>query len=372
MPDSLYRKLQEHLNTLPMGFPAAESGVDIALLKKMYEPEEAQLTLALTPLPQLPEEMAKKMGMEANECEQRLDRMGKRGLLITTTHDGRRHYVLAPYIVGTYEYQLNRMDKEYTDLHNQYMMEAMGMEVFGSQTSLFRIVPVEKSVESFQEILPHDVVKKKIMEADRIAVTECLCRVKSKAEGRGCDHPLKTCLTLNRCADFYLENDLRAEEITKEEALAVMEMADREGLVTQTQNSAGDLDYICNCCKCSCGIMSTIVHLGLYTQLTKASYRCTPDHDKCIGCGTCIDRCIFKAIRIIDGKASIHPAKCMGCGLCTTTCPEEAAQLSKRDPDQMPDVPKSVQAMYDRIKAEKGRPESFHSFTEIDRARNMD
>jgi len=371
MPDSLYRKLQEHLNKLPMGFPAAESGVDIALLKKMYEPEEAEMTLALTPAPQHAEQLADKTGLSAEECGQRLDRMGKRGLLITTELDGRRHYVLAPYIVGTYEYQLNRMDKEYTDLHNQYMMEAMGLEVFGGETSLFRIVPVEKSVESFQEILPHDVVKAKIMEADRIAVTECLCRVKSKAEGRGCDHPLKTCLTLNRCADFYLENDLRATEITKEEALAVMEMADREGLVTQTQNSAGDLDYICNCCKCSCGIMSTIVHLGLYNQLTKASYINTPDVDTCTGCGTCIERCMFKAIRIIDGKASVHPVKCMGCGLCTTTCPEGAAQLSKRDPEQMPDVPESVQAMYDRIQKEKSRPMPFHSFTEIEKARGL-
>lgn len=372
MPDSVYRKLQEHLNTLPMGFPATQSGVEIALLKKMYEPEEARLTLALTPAPQRPDQVAQKTGLSPGECEQRLSRMGKRGLLITTEHDGTRHYVLAPYIVGTYEYQLNRMDKEYTDLHNRYMMEAMGLEVFGAKTSLFRIVPVEKSVESFQEILPHDVVKRKIMEADRIAVTECLCRVKSKAEGRGCDHPLKTCLTLNRCADFYLANDLRAEEITKEAALAVMELADREGLVTQTQNSAGDIDYICNCCLCSCGIMSTIVHLGLYSQITKASYINTPDLSACTGCGTCLGRCMFKAIRITDGKASVHPAKCMGCGLCTTTCPEGAAQLTKRDPGQMPEVPESVQAMYDRIRAEKGRPATFHSFSEIAKARSVE
>lgn len=365
MPDSVYRKLQEHLNQLPMGFPPTESGVDIALLKKMYEPEEAELTLSLTPAPQRADQVAEKTGTDAEACKAKLDRMGKRGLLITTTVNGERHYVLAPYIVGTYEYQINRLDREYTDLHNQYMMEAMGLEVFGGKTSLFRIVPVEKSVESVQEILPHDVVKTKILEADRIALTDCLCRLKSKAEGRGCDHPVRTCLSLNRCADFFIENDLRAEEISKEEALAIMDMADREGLVTQTQNSAGDLDYICNCCKCSCGIMATVVHLGLHNQLTKASYINTPDTEACTGCGTCLDRCMFKAIRIIDGKASIHPNKCMGCGLCTTTCPEGAAKLTKRTPEQMPDVPESVQAMYDRIQAEKGRPEAFHSFTEI-------
>lgn len=91
MPDSVYRKLQEHLNQLPMGFPPTESGVEIALLKKMFEPLEAKLALALTPAPQRAEQVAPLAGLEAEACTGHLDRMGKRGLLITTAIEGERH-----------------------------------------------------------------------------------------------------------------------------------------------------------------------------------------------------------------------------------------------------------------------------------------
>lgn len=368
MTDTVFRKLQEHLNKLPMGFPATESGSDIKLLKKMYEPEEAELALELSTLPATAADIAGKNGGNTEEIEAALKRMGKRGLLITTTIDNTTNFILAPYIVGTFEYQLNRLDREYIELHNTYMMEAMAFEVFGGKTSLFRIVPVEKSVESAQEILPHEKVREMIMKADNIAVSDCLCRLKAIEEGRGCDHPVRTCLTLNRCADFYIENDLRAERITKDEALAIMDESEKQGLVVHTQNSSGDVDYICNCCKCSCGIMSTIVHFGMHSQLTRASYQCRIDSDLCNGCGTCLDRCIFKAVNLENGVAEINLKNCMGCGLCVSTCPTGAASLEKRPPERQPDVPSSVQEMYDRIQQEKGRPERFYSFSEIETA----
>lgn len=40
--DNIYRKLQHQLDTLPIGFPATNSGVEIRLLKFLFTPEEAQ------------------------------------------------------------------------------------------------------------------------------------------------------------------------------------------------------------------------------------------------------------------------------------------------------------------------------------------
>ena len=37
MSDEIYRKLAKVLDTLPNGFPASESGVEIKLLKKIFE-----------------------------------------------------------------------------------------------------------------------------------------------------------------------------------------------------------------------------------------------------------------------------------------------------------------------------------------------
>ena len=36
-----YRKLQEHLDKMPVGYPATQSGVEINLLKTIFTPEEA-------------------------------------------------------------------------------------------------------------------------------------------------------------------------------------------------------------------------------------------------------------------------------------------------------------------------------------------
>ena len=40
MPD-VYTRLREHLDRLPAGFPATESGVELRILKRLFTPDEA-------------------------------------------------------------------------------------------------------------------------------------------------------------------------------------------------------------------------------------------------------------------------------------------------------------------------------------------
>ena len=42
-----YRRLQEHLDRMPIGYPATKSGVEISLLKTIFTPEEAGVTTHL-------------------------------------------------------------------------------------------------------------------------------------------------------------------------------------------------------------------------------------------------------------------------------------------------------------------------------------
>ena len=44
----IYQKLAAYMHTMPSGFPAAESGVELKMLKRLYTPEEASLFLHLT------------------------------------------------------------------------------------------------------------------------------------------------------------------------------------------------------------------------------------------------------------------------------------------------------------------------------------
>ena len=41
--DHVYRKLQRHLNSQAVGFPATKSGSEIRILKHIFTPQEAQI-----------------------------------------------------------------------------------------------------------------------------------------------------------------------------------------------------------------------------------------------------------------------------------------------------------------------------------------
>ena len=42
-----YRKLQKHLDTMPVGYPSTKSGVEISLLKRIFTPEQAAVAIHL-------------------------------------------------------------------------------------------------------------------------------------------------------------------------------------------------------------------------------------------------------------------------------------------------------------------------------------
>jgi hypothetical protein len=45
--DDDYVKLQKHLNSHPVGFPATKTGAEIRVLKHIFTPEEAEVTTFL-------------------------------------------------------------------------------------------------------------------------------------------------------------------------------------------------------------------------------------------------------------------------------------------------------------------------------------
>lgn len=48
MTTNIYQNLARHLDNLPGGFPAAQSGVEIRILKRLFTPEEAKFAMHLT------------------------------------------------------------------------------------------------------------------------------------------------------------------------------------------------------------------------------------------------------------------------------------------------------------------------------------
>jgi NAD-dependent dihydropyrimidine dehydrogenase PreA subunit len=73
MNQNVYVRLQEFLDELPGGFPSTDSGVEIKILKMLFTPEEARLTLNLREGPEEVSAIAKRAGMDQSEAAEMLE-----------------------------------------------------------------------------------------------------------------------------------------------------------------------------------------------------------------------------------------------------------------------------------------------------------
>ena len=52
------------------------------------------------------------------------------------------------------------------------------------------------------------------------------------------------------------------------------------------------------------------------------------NHEKCIGCGSCVRHCPEHALSIVDGKSTCDRSKCIGCFECMTVCEPKAIEIN--------------------------------------------
>ena len=113
MEQEIYKRLAKHLDNLPGGYPSTESGVELRILKRLFTPEQAELALYLTLLPEEPQSVARRAGLSPDETALRLEEMAKKGLILRQTREtGLVRYMAAQYLVGIWEFQVNNLDKE--------------------------------------------------------------------------------------------------------------------------------------------------------------------------------------------------------------------------------------------------------------------
>ena len=334
--ENINRKLAEHLDKLPGGFRPSETGADIRLLKGLFTPQEAEYATHLTLERENTQTIAKKINLPVNRTEIILEEMSKKGLIISVqSEEGKILYQAAPWVIGIYEFQVNRLDNQFRKNFDDYYSSRVKRS--GPETiPQLRTIPINQSIDPKLEVLPYEQVEKLVRAHDNFAVAPCICRRHAKMNGRGCDALEESCLIFGDFADFYVRTGL-GRSIEQSEVWEILEKANKDNLVLNPTNSK-HVSAICCCCGDCCGILGGLKYHPKPAEAVASSFIAEFDGDACLNCGICLDRCQMQAITAGVDRVSFDADRCIGCGLCVSTCPSNALTLSRK-PENNVSVP---------------------------------
>ncbi|MFX1408704.1 MAG: ATP-binding protein [Promethearchaeota archaeon] len=360
----IYRKLQQHLDKMPIGFPTTKSGSDLRLLQYLFTPEEAEIAMLLKfgwdrDLETIDTiyERVKDKKISKEVLEQKLDSLAKKGLIMFKREGDLKYYGNALLMVGIFEFQVNKLGKfpkEFFKDFHKYFDEAWLREVFKVKAAQLRVVPIEKSIDIEQNISNYDDIAKLIEDSEGpYMVTNCICRQVKDLMEKPCEATSRReiCLGFGFGAKLYIEQGW-GREITKEEVFNILKQNQDDGLVIQPDN-AQELCFICSCCSCCCEGLSRIVKFPNPGELTVSNFVAEVNPESCTGCETCVEICPMNAIIIEDNISKVIQKRCIGCGNCVVRCPSSAIELKKREKEFIP-LP-TMDDLFDKIMQRKIR-----------------
>lgn len=341
----VYRQLQQTLDDMPIGFPPTKSGVEIRLLKRLFTPEEAKIASKLKfawkdkeSLDSIYERL-KPLGYSKEELEKHLDNMISKGAIMGRKEGDKKLYSLALLVIGIFEFQVNKLTKEFIEDLGQYMAEAWGMEAQKIPIPQMRTIPIGLEVDHDIEIANFDNIKQLFNNVDGpFVIIDCVCRQQQEILGEQCHATSRSeaCMGFGHMAKSYIDAGW-GREITREEALEVLKKNEEEGLIFQPGNSQ-KADFVCSCCSCCCGGLRNLKQLPNPADFVTSNYYAEINPDLCTGCGTCIDRCQMEAISQVDDVSIVNRKRCIGCGNCIFVCPDNAILLNKKDRQHVPPI----------------------------------
>ncbi len=367
--DREYRLLQQRLDRNITGAPY--SPVFIQILKLLFAPAEAAIARQIPLRPVAVAQLARKTGLAEARLQEQLQAMAVKGLVFDWEHRGTGYVVLAPVVIGFFEFVFMRtrddLDMaELAKLFEEYMLkdDRFAREVFRESTQLGRTLVREEALPAgdYAEVLDWEKATGIITAAGTIGLSLCACRHKASHLHKACAAPLRTCLTFGNGAGMLIKKGM-AEPVTVNEALQVLATCKQAGLAQIADNVQNAVGFMCNCCGCCCGMLQAIRTFNLQQSVVTSGWLAQMNSTECRGCGLCVEACPVTAISLTAAPAAGRPRAvvaaelCLGCGVCYSACKRGSIRMVKRDRQVV--VPETT---FDRMVAmamERGKLSNF-------------
>lgn len=362
--DLIYKQLHKEIDErMPVGFPAHESGLEIQILKCLFTPDEAEIAINLSALPEPLEKIHKRVkkrgiSISAEKLEESLDNLVEKGAImgggsLFDKKHNRKRYSLAQWAVGIFEYQLGRLTRDFAELANKYSHDVFYKEFHqNDRPTQLHTIPVEKSLSPEYTVGTYDNIRDIIMnKVDKIAIIDCVCRQEYDILEEPCklSETRRCCVMFNDAAVRRIEDGI-GTEVSKEEFFKLLNKFQKEGFVLQPQNNHNP-SYMCVCCGCCCGVLTMAKQFPNPAEYYSSNFYAQSNPELCNGCETCAKQCQMEAITMIDDKAIVDLNRCIGCGNCAAICGQKAITLIKKEKVAVP--PKNQDAMYQKIMMKK-------------------
>jgi ferredoxin len=195
----------------------------------------------------------------------------------------------------------------------------------------------------FHETMSGQVVsledaEKMVEIAHPIARIDCICRRITRATLEDGEQRPRSCLGLGvgmfRWEEWPERYKGGVEFLSTEEAKEHIEHWHKRGMVITIMTFG--TPYIGGICLCDypdCLAIRMRLDYGIKPFLLKGHQVAKVNYEECTGCGTCVQRCQFGAIKmeVTMKKSNIDMTRCFGCGVCTYACPQDAISLIDRE-----------------------------------------
>jgi Pyruvate/2-oxoacid:ferredoxin oxidoreductase delta subunit len=354
--EDVYKELCKTMAKRGGLFPGMDIPEFYVMTRELFSTDEAVLSNAMPRGFNSAEAIAEFMERDVSWVEPILEAMSQKGLCFSTKKGDATLYAGPPFVPGIFEYQFMRgtateRDKKLAHLIHDYKSAVdKARKPMAGVFPAMRVITVDHTIKADNQIHTYDQVKSYIEKYDALAVSTCYCRHQARLidEQSHCGSPDEVCLQFGDGATFVIEKKM-GRPIEKEEALEILNLAEKAGLVHCTNNSQ-EIDFLCNCCACHCVILKNAKAYAKPGLAVNSGFQPVWHTDLCTACETCVDRCPMDALQMgAEDLPELDPDQCIGCGVCATGCPVEAIEMEQRS--SIPSPPVDRRALKSAIKA---------------------